>query len=86
MPFDLKKVGATYQRLITIIVKEMLGNFIVCFVDDLVVKTRQRDDYLEHLQAVFDIQKISTKDESPQVLFRSYFGQISGFCCHTYRN
>lgn len=33
---------ATYQRPMVVVIKEMLGNIIDCFVDDLVVTMRQR--------------------------------------------
>lgn len=38
----------------TIIFKEMLANIVGCYVDLLVTKMQQRNDNLEHLQAVFN--------------------------------
>lgn len=55
MPFSLKNIGATYQHEMAVIYKEMLGNILECFVDDLVVKRRQRKDQLGHLQVVFNM-------------------------------
>lgn len=54
MPFGLKNVEAAYQRVITVIFKKMLGDIIECYVNDLVIKSRRRDDHLEHLKTVFD--------------------------------
>ena len=50
MPFDIKNVGATYQRVMTKIFDEMIHDLVECYVDDLVVKTRQRKDHLEDLR------------------------------------
>lgn len=51
MLFGLK-AEVTYQRAVTI--KEMLGNMVECYVDDLIIKSRQKIDHLEHLRVVFD--------------------------------
>lgn len=40
MPFGLKNVGATYQRVMTVFFKKMLKDIVECYVDDLVVKLR----------------------------------------------
>lgn len=37
-----------------IIFKEMLGDIVECYVDDLVVKSHQRNDHLKHLEVVCD--------------------------------
>lgn len=38
----------------TVIFKEMLGDTVECYVDDLVIESQQRVDYQEHLKVVFD--------------------------------
>jgi len=43
MPFGFKNAGATYQRAMTIIVRDFLHNLVECYVDDLVVKTKERE-------------------------------------------
>ena len=54
MPFGLKNAGATYQRAMQKIFDDMLHKNVECYVDDLVVKTRNRGDHLEDLKKVFD--------------------------------
>lgn len=39
MPFDLKTIRAIYQPDMTIIFKEVLGDTVECYVDDLVIKS-----------------------------------------------
>lgn len=51
MLFDLKNARATYQRAMTIIFK-LLEDTIECYIGDLVVKSRQMVDHLEHLKMV----------------------------------
>ncbi|RDX98108.1 hypothetical protein CR513_19021, partial [Mucuna pruriens] len=42
MPFGLKNMGATYQRLMDKIFEEIIGTNIEVYVDDLVVKSKTR--------------------------------------------
>ena len=46
MPFSLKNVGATYQRVITVIFHDMMHKEIEDYVDDIVVKSKTREDHL----------------------------------------
>ena len=50
MPFGLKNVRATYQRATTIIFHDMIHNYVEDYVDDLVVKSKERKDHLDHLK------------------------------------
>jgi len=54
MPFGLKNVGATYQRAMTIIFRDFLHNIGECYVDDLVVKTKDRENHPRDLNRVFE--------------------------------
>jgi len=47
IPFDLKNVGATYQRLMDQIFKGMLNQNAEVYVDDIVV---QSHIWLQHIQ------------------------------------
>ena len=54
MPFGLEKVRATYQRAMTIIFRDFLHNIGECYVDDLVVKTKDRENHPRDLNRVFE--------------------------------
>ena len=54
MPFGLKNAGTTYQRAMQKIFDDMLHKNVKCYVDDLVVKSRKREDHLRDLRMVFD--------------------------------
>lgn len=51
-PLGLKNVEATYQQVMTVIFKEILGDMVECYVYELVVKSYQRIDHLKHLEIV----------------------------------
>ena len=55
MPFGLKNVEATYQRIVNKVFKELLGTTMEAYVDDLVVKSRTEESHMEKLMQVFAI-------------------------------
>ena len=57
MPFGLKNAGATYQRTMQKIFDNALHKYVECYVDDLLVKTKRREDYLVDLRSVFNHQR-----------------------------
>ncbi|RVW91089.1 Transposon Ty3-I Gag-Pol polyprotein [Vitis vinifera] len=46
IPFGLKNAGAMYQRAMQKIFDDMFHKNVECYVDDLVVKSRKREDHL----------------------------------------
>ena len=54
MPFGLKNVGATYQRMITKMFIKQLGKTVEVYIDDMVVKSIFAEDHLGDLRAVFN--------------------------------
>jgi len=46
MPFGLKNAGATYQRAMNIIFRDHLRKTVECYVDDIAVKSRNKNDHL----------------------------------------
>lgn len=55
MPFGLKNAEATYQRLMTKIFKPLIGRTVDIYIDDIVVKSKTRDEHAQHLQEVFHL-------------------------------
>ena len=55
MPFGLKNVGATYQRLVTKMFRPLLGSTMEVYIDDILVKSKQRSNHVTHLQQAFDL-------------------------------
>ena len=46
MPFGLKNAGATYQRLVTEIFRPLLGSTMEAYIEDMLVKSRERFDHI----------------------------------------
>ncbi|CAL9028480.1 unnamed protein product, partial [Prunus brigantina] len=57
MPFGLKNVGATYQRLVNNIFAPLIGNTMEVYVDDMLVKSRTTNQHIPNLSAMFTILK-----------------------------
>ena len=55
MPFGLKNVGATYQRLVTKMFRPLLEKTMEVYIDDMLIKSKERSDHAAHLQQVLDI-------------------------------
>ena len=55
MPFGLKNVGATYQRLVTKIFRLLLGNTMEAYINDMFVKSKEHFDHAKHLQEAFEL-------------------------------
>ena len=49
MPFGLKNVGATYQRLVNHMFHSQIGRNIEVYVDDMLVKSQDEETHLDDL-------------------------------------
>ncbi|XP_075082161.1 uncharacterized protein LOC142166784 [Nicotiana tabacum] len=55
MPFGLKNAGATYQRLVNKMFEQQIGKTMEVYIDDMLVKSLNAGDHLNHLREIFDI-------------------------------
>ena len=53
MPFGFKNVGATYQRAATTLFHDMMHRDVEVYVDDMIVKSRDKADHLVALERFF---------------------------------
>ena len=49
MPFGLKNVGATYQRLVNRMFSHQFGRNVEVYIDDIPVKSRDETNHLDYL-------------------------------------
>ena len=54
MPFELKNVGVTYQRLMNRMFAHQIGRNVEVYVDDMLLKSIAEDEHLSDLQETFD--------------------------------
>ena len=80
MSFGLKNAGATYQNAMKKIFDDMLHKNVKCYVDDLVVKSRKREDHLRDLRRVFDkLRRYQLKMNPLKCAFSVISGKFLGF-------
>ena len=53
MPFGLKNIGATYQRFMLKCFRDLIGQTIEAYVDDIVVKSKWDDQVVADLEQTF---------------------------------
>ena len=53
MPFGLKNISATFQRLMRIALGAQLGRNAEAYIDDIMVKTREKDTLIKDLEETF---------------------------------
>ena len=64
MPFGLKNVGATYQKLVNKMFSQQIGRNIEVYMDDMLVKSKEELTHLDNLKEVYNPQKIPDEVES----------------------
>ena len=55
MPFGLKNVGSTYQKMMTRMFEPRLGKNIEIYIDDMVVKSKIVSKHVGNLENIFEI-------------------------------
>ena len=55
MPFGLKNAGVTYQRMMTRMFRDKIGCTVEVYIDDMVVKSKQKGQHIKDLQGAFDV-------------------------------
>ena len=83
IPFGLKNACATYQRTMTAMFHDMMHKEIEDYVDDIVVKSKRREDHLETLRRVFDRCRLYKLKMNPlKCAFGVSAGKFLGFLVH----
>ncbi|GLJ23907.1 hypothetical protein SUGI_0454270 [Cryptomeria japonica] len=54
MPFGLINAGATFQRVMDMDFKELIGKCIIIYMNDLMIFSKVREDHPDHLQKVLE--------------------------------
>ena len=75
MPFGLKNARATYQRLVTKIFRPLMGKTMEVYIDNMLVKSKERLDHMKHQQETFEL--LHTYGMKPNPL-KYAFGVSSG--------
>jgi hypothetical protein len=80
MPFGLKNVGATFQRLMRKALGTQMGRNVEAYVDDIIVKTRESHTFIEDLEETFvNLRKVNIKLNPAKCAFGVPSGKLLGF-------
>ncbi|GAA0153526.1 hypothetical protein LIER_11742 [Lithospermum erythrorhizon] len=66
VPFGLKNAGTTYQTMVNAIFANQIGKNMEIYVDDMLVKSKERGQHLENLKETFESIQKSAHLESPR--------------------
>ena len=75
MSFSLKNAGATYQRMVTKIFRPLIGKSVEVYINDMLVKSKERPDHTRHLQETFELLRRHSMKLNP---LKCVFGVSSG--------
>ena len=80
MPFSLKNVGATYQRLVTKIFRSLIGKTMEVYIDDMLIKSKERPNHTNHVQETFELLRTYGMKLNPlKCAFRVSSSKFLGF-------
>ena len=85
MPFGLKNVGSTYQKMITKMFEPQLGKNIEVYIDEMVVKSKVVSEHVGDLENIFEIlREHKLRLNASKCSFGVGFGKFLGYMV-TYR-
>ena len=80
MPFGLKNAGATYQRLVTKMFRSLHRKNMEVYIDDMLIKSKERSDHANHFQQAFDLLRTYGMKLNPaKCAFGVNAGRFLGF-------
>ena len=80
MPFGLKNAGATYQRSVNCMFSHQIGRNVEVYVDDMLVKSKDKANYLDDLKETFStLRKYNMKLNPTKCVFAVALGKFLGF-------
>ena len=80
MPFGLKNVGITYQRLMNKMFAHQIVRNVQVYVDDMLVKSQQEDYHLDDVKETFDtLRSYNMKLNPNKCTFGVTAGKFLGF-------
>ena len=80
MPFGLKSAQATYQRCVQNCLHTQIGSNVHAYVDDIVVKSREKETLVDDLRQTFDNLQVYKMMLNPaKCVFGVPAGKLLGF-------
>ncbi|KAK8584260.1 hypothetical protein V6N12_068506 [Hibiscus sabdariffa] len=80
MPFGLKNAGATYQRTLVVLFRDMMHKEIEVYVDDMIAKSRTEEEHITNLEKLFQrLREFHLKLNPVKCTFGVTSGKFLGF-------
>ena len=80
MPFGLKNVGSTYQRMMTRMFELQLDKVIEVYIDDMVVKSKVVSKHVKDLEIIFGVlREHKLRLNASKCSFGVGFGKFLGY-------
>jgi Reverse transcriptase (RNA-dependent DNA polymerase) len=84
MPFGLTNISATYQALINNILREYLDDFIITYLDDILIYSKSKKKYTGHVIKVLKaLEKIGLKINGKKSIFHQTEVEFLGYILTT---
>jgi hypothetical protein len=80
IPFGLVNAGATFQRAMDIVFFGLINKFVVVYLDDITIYSKNRLDHISHLKLVFEqCRKYGISLNPKKSFFALQEGKLLGF-------
>ena len=80
IPFSLKNARATYQRMVIALLHDMMHNEVEVYVDDMIVKPKDRESHIVNLKKFFKrIKEYRFRLNPQKCAFGVTTGKLLGF-------
>jgi hypothetical protein len=80
MPFRLINIGVTFQRVVDIAFRGLIGNCVVVYLDDFIMFSKDKKYYVSHLRKIFNICRRYDISLNPnKSIFTVNEGKLLGF-------
>ena len=54
MPFGLSNAPAIFQELMNTVLQGLQHQFVLCYLDDIIIYSQTFEDHLQHIETVFE--------------------------------